>query len=57
MGKNRLIRIALADDNSVVREGLRAIISNETDIQIVAEACNWAQAIEQILSIGRTSRS
>lgn len=38
------IRIVIADDHLVVREGLRALLSAEQDIQIVGEASNGQEA-------------
>lgn len=38
------IRVALCDDHSVVRAGLRAILSAEPDLEVVGEAASVAQA-------------
>src|SRR5437868_13786096 len=43
MGK---IRILLADDHIVVRQGLRALLAAEEDIEIVGEADNGRQAVQ-----------
>jgi len=40
------IRILVADDHYVVRMGVIAIINNEQDMEVVAEAANGTQAIE-----------
>ena len=32
------IRILIADDHAIVREGLRALIATEPDLELVAEA-------------------
>jgi DNA-binding NarL/FixJ family response regulator len=40
------IRILLADDHVVVRQGLRALLAAEEDIDIVAEADNGRQAVQ-----------
>jgi DNA-binding NarL/FixJ family response regulator len=40
------ISILLADDHAVVREGLRALLSAEADIEIVCEAENGWQALK-----------
>jgi two-component system, NarL family, response regulator len=47
--KSRSIRIVIADDHSIVREGLRAVINRESDMEVCAEARNWDEAMEQIL--------
>ena len=39
------ISVLLADDHNVVRQGLRALLSAEADIQIVGEAANGWQAV------------
>jgi two-component system response regulator NreC len=40
------IRILLADDHAVVRQGFRAILAAEPDMQIVGEAANGRDAVE-----------
>jgi DNA-binding NarL/FixJ family response regulator len=42
------IRVLLADDHTVVRQGLRALLSAEDDIEIVGEAENGRQAIQLV---------
>ncbi|MFD5698797.1 response regulator [Streptomyces lasiicapitis] len=39
-----MIRIVLADDHPVVREGLRAMLSAEPDLEVVAEASSGPRA-------------
>jgi NarL family two-component system response regulator LiaR len=39
------IRVVIADDHRVVRDGLRFMLSQETDIEIVAEAGDGEQAV------------
>jgi DNA-binding NarL/FixJ family response regulator len=46
MKKESKIRILVADDHYVVRMGVIAIINNEPDMEVVAEAANGTQAIE-----------
>ncbi|MFC1904919.1 response regulator [Chloroflexota bacterium] len=41
------IRILIADDHPVVREGLSAMLSREQDIQVVGEAENGTEAIKK----------
>src|ERR1700730_7791511 len=40
------IRVLLADDHSVVRQGLATILKSQKDIKIVAEAANGDEACE-----------
>ena len=40
-----MIRILLADDHPVVREGLRGMLSAESDIEVVGEAASGAEAV------------
>jgi DNA-binding NarL/FixJ family response regulator len=40
------IRVILADDHTVVRQGLRALLIAEGDIEIVGEADNGRQAVQ-----------
>lgn len=40
------IRILLADDHHVVRQGLSAIIATESDLQVVGEACDGVVTCE-----------
>src|ERR1700722_12591695 len=46
MKKEFNVRILVADDHYVVRMGVIAIINDEPDMEVVAEAENGAQAIE-----------
>ena len=41
------IRILLADDHTILRQGLRLILSQEPDFEVVAEASSGTEAIEQ----------
>jgi two-component system response regulator NreC len=39
-----MIRIVIADDHAVVRRGLRQVLDNEPDLDVVAEAANLTDA-------------
>lgn len=39
------ITVLLADDHAIVREGLRALLALETDMEVVGEAANGHQAV------------
>jgi DNA-binding NarL/FixJ family response regulator len=45
------IRVLLADDHTVVRQGLRALLAAEEDIEIVGEAENGRQAIQLVKKV------
>ncbi len=42
------IKVLLADDHVVVRQGLRALLASEEDIEIVGEADNGRQAVQLV---------
>lgn len=42
---NESIRILVCDDHPVVRSGLRGMIASQSDLEVVGEATNGAQAI------------
>jgi two-component system, NarL family, response regulator LiaR len=41
------IRVLIVDDHSVVREGLRMFLARDPDIEVVGEAADGGEAIEQ----------
>jgi RNA polymerase sigma factor (sigma-70 family) len=41
-----MIRVLLSDDQAIVRVGLRMLIENEADLELVGEASNGAEAVE-----------
>lgn len=44
-----MIRIVLADDQALVRQGIRALIELTHEVEVVAEAENGDEALQQIL--------
>jgi len=50
MGKNK-IKVILADDHTVVRSGIAAILSYENDISVVGEAANGREAMEMSMRL------
>jgi PAS domain S-box-containing protein len=41
------LRVLLADDHDIVREGLASLLSEEKDIEVVGEAANGREAVNQ----------
>jgi DNA-binding NarL/FixJ family response regulator len=41
------IRILAVDDHPILREGIRALVVNQSDLSLVAEAANGREAVEQ----------
>ncbi|RFU20318.1 response regulator transcription factor [Geodermatophilus marinus] len=41
-------RVLIADDHAVVREGLKAVLERQADLQVVAEAVDGLDAVQQI---------
>lgn len=46
MPTDNVIRVLIADDHAVVREGLSALIARREDMQVVGEAANGQEAID-----------
>jgi DNA-binding NarL/FixJ family response regulator len=42
----RSIRVLIVDDHPLLREGVMAVLENETDMRVVAEASNGREAVE-----------
>lgn len=49
MPKTKRVRILIADDHPVVREGLVALINRRPDMVVVAEVSNGREAVEEFL--------
>ena len=46
-----MIRILIADDHPIVRDGLRAVLSTQPDFAIVGEAESGAQVLQQVAQL------
>ncbi|MGH8746912.1 MAG: response regulator transcription factor, partial [Burkholderiales bacterium] len=42
-----MIRVLLADDHAVVRDGLRALLQAQQDIEVVGDAANGREALRR----------
>jgi len=49
--KSGPIRIVIADDHSIVREGLRLILSSDKSFQVVGQASNGEEALDVALQL------
>ena len=43
-----MIRVAIADDHAVVRQGLRTFLELQDDVEVVGEAADGAEAVELV---------
>jgi len=43
-----VIRILIADDHAIVREGLKQIVAETSDMVVAGEAANGQQVLEQV---------
>lgn len=43
--KTSIIRVAIADDHALFRQGLRTLLDAEPDLQVIGEATNGAEAV------------
>jgi DNA-binding NarL/FixJ family response regulator len=50
MGNN--VRIVLADDHTILREGLRALLSADPDFEIIGEASDGREAVRCVEKLG-----
>lgn len=46
-----MIRVVIADDHNLVRQGIRALLEKSTDIQILAEAADGQQAVDLCIQL------
>lgn len=43
-----MIRLLLAEDQTIIRQGLRRLLDSHADLQVIGEAENGQQAVEQV---------
>ncbi|MDF5754884.1 response regulator transcription factor [Spongiactinospora sp. TRM90649] len=46
-----MIRVAIADDHPVVRQGLRTFLDLQEDVEVVGEASDGAEAVEVVAAV------
>jgi DNA-binding NarL/FixJ family response regulator len=46
-----MIRLLLVDDQTIVRQGLRVLLEAQPDLQVIGEAENGRQAVEQVANL------
>ena len=46
-----MIKVLLADDHSIVREGLRRIVEESGNLEVVAEAADGREALKQVAEL------
>ncbi len=46
-----VIRVALADDHALLREGMRRLLEQEPDMEVVGEAANGAEAVALVKAL------
>lgn len=47
-GHKMSIRVLLVDDHKIMREGLKSLLDQEADIEVVAQAANGLEALQQV---------
>ena len=51
MMRDRKTRVLVVDDHAIVRQGLRAILDAEPDMQVVGEAADGREAVRKAISL------
>ncbi|MBX2863673.1 MAG: response regulator transcription factor [Leptolyngbyaceae cyanobacterium MAG.088] len=46
-----MIRVLLVDDQTIIRQGLANLLENQPDLQVVGDAANGQQAIDQVSAL------
>ncbi|MFC1737314.1 response regulator [Candidatus Hydrogenedentota bacterium] len=46
-----MIRVVMADDHAVVRDGLRLILESQNDIEVVGEAADGREVLDQVQAL------
>lgn len=51
MSDSESIRVLLADDHAIVRKGISLLLMSEDGIEVVGEACDGVEAVQQALNL------
>ncbi len=51
MNRRRRTRVLIADDHTIVRQGLRAILQGVRDVEVVGEAADGREAVRKVASL------
>ncbi len=51
MKMSERIRILIVDDHPLIREGLRAVLETQPDLELVGEACDGYEAVREALAV------
>ncbi len=51
-----MIRVLLVDDQPIIRQGLANLLENQPDLQVVGDAANGQQAIDQVSTVYGTPK-
>ncbi len=54
-GRHRMIRVLIADDQQMVRQGFTVLLNTQPDIEVVGQAVNGLEAVEKVAEVPRTS--
>ena len=46
-----MIRVLIADDHAVVREGLRAFLALQDDVEVVGDAADGEEAVQAVVRL------
>jgi DNA-binding NarL/FixJ family response regulator len=46
-----LLRILLADDHAIVRQGVKALIASQADMEVIGEADDGASALQKAIEL------
>jgi two-component system, NarL family, nitrate/nitrite response regulator NarL len=44
--RSQTVRIVIADDHPIFRDGLRRLLETESDLEVIGEACDGAEAVK-----------